>query len=114
LRRNIRRDATMHAYLIDTFKQTIEQIELEPSLDAIRGAIGYATIECDEIDDCDDRLFFDEECFIRQQPHPGRFKLDSLPPVAGLGLVVGGGPDEGSLTSPELTLEDLKGRVQFS
>ena len=104
----------MHALLIDPAKKTIEQIELEGSLDAIRAAIGHATIECDEIDDCNDRLFFDEECFIRQQPHPGRFKLDSLPPVAGLGLVVGGGPDEASLTSPELSLDDIKGRVEFS
>ena len=104
----------MHAFLIDPFKKTIEQIELEGSLDAIRAAIGHATIECDEIDDCDDRLFFDEECFIRQQPNPGRFKLDSLPPVAGLGLVIGGGPDEASLKSPELSLDDLKGRVEFS
>ena len=104
----------MHAYLIDPARKTIEQIELEGSLDAIRAAIGHATIECDEIDDCNDRLFFDEECFIRQQPHPGRFKLDSLPPVAGLGLVVGGGPDEASLTSPELSLDDIKGRVEFS
>ena len=104
----------MHAYLIDPFEQTIEQVEIEPSLDAIRGLVGHASIDSDELARGNDRLFFDEECFIRQQPQPGRFKLDTLPPVAGRGVVVGGGPDEASLTSPELSLEDLKGRVQFS
>ena len=104
----------MHAYLIDPFKQTVEQVEIEPSLDAIRGLVGYDSIDSDELARGNDRLFFDEECFIRQQPNPGRFKLDSLPPVAGLGLVVGGGPDEASLKSPELSLDDLKGRVEFS
>jgi len=104
----------MHAFLIDPFKQTIEQVEIEPSLDAIRGLVGFDSIDSDELSRGDDRLFFDEECFIRAQPQPGRFKLDTLPPVAGRGVVVGGGPDEGSLASPELSLEDLKGRVQFS
>lgn len=104
----------MHAYLIDPFKQTIEQVELDPTLDAIRAAIGFETVDSDEIARSDDRLFFDEECFIRSQPQPGRFRLDTLPPVAGIGVVVGGGPAEDALTSPGLTLEELKGRVQFS
>jgi hypothetical protein len=104
----------MHAFLIDPFRQTIEQVEIEPSLDAIRTLVGFATIDSDELARSDDRLFFDEECFIRAQPQPGRFKLDTLPPVAGRGVVVGGGPDEGALSSPGLSLDELKARVQFS
>lgn len=104
----------MHAFLIDPFKQTIEQVEIEPSLDAIRGLVGYDSIDSDELARSEDRLFFDDECFIRAQPQPGRFKLDTLPPVAGRGVVVGGGPEESTLASPELSLEELKGRVQFS
>jgi hypothetical protein len=45
------------------------------------------TIDSDEIDDNGDRLFFDEEFFIRQQS-VGRFKVDSLAPVAGIGVIV--------------------------
>ena len=104
----------MKAFLIDAFNQTIEPIDIEPSLDGIRKAIGFDTIESDDVEDGDDRLFFDEECFIRAQLKPGRFRLDSLPPVAGRGVVVGGGPDEGSLRDPEIDLDDLSTRVQFS
>lgn len=104
----------MQAFLIDAFEQTIEPIEIEASLDDIRRAIGHDTIESDDVDGGEDRLFFDEECFIRQQPRPGRFRLDSLPPVAGRGVVVGGGPEADTLRSPEITLEALQGRVQFS
>ncbi|NGP52006.1 hypothetical protein [Thioalkalivibrio sp. XN8] len=114
MQRNINPDGAMHAYLINPFQQTIEQVEIEPSLDAIRELVGYQTIDSDEIARSDDRLFFDEECFIRSQPQPGRFRLDTLPPVAGIGMVVGGGPDEGTLASPGLTLDELKDRVQFS
>jgi hypothetical protein len=104
----------MHAFLIDAYEQTIEPIEIKATLDAIRQALGHDSIESDDVDGGDDRLFFDEECFIRQQPKPGRFQLDTLPPVAGRGVVVGGGPDEGSLRAPELSLEELRGRVRFS
>ena len=104
----------MHAYLIDAFKQTIEQVDIEPSLDAIRGLVGHDSLDSDELARGNDRLFFDEECFIRQQPQPGRFKLGSLPPVAGRGLVIGGGPDEAGLTEPSLSLDELRTQVQFS
>jgi hypothetical protein len=104
----------MKAFLIDAFQQSIEAIDIEPSLDGVRQAIGHDTIECDDLDDGDDRLFFDEECFIRQQAQPGRFRLDSLPPVAGRGVVVGGAPAAGMLSEPAVSLEELRGRVQFS
>ena len=104
----------MKAFLIDAYNRSIEAIEIEPSLDAIRQAIGFASIESDDVDGDNDRLFFDEECFIRDQPSPGRFRLDRLPPVAGRGVVVGGGPDEATLTTPASSLEELKARVEFS
>lgn len=104
----------MHAFLIDAHEKTIEPIEIDATLDAIRKVVGFDSIESDDVDGGDDRLFFDEECFIRQQPKPGRFQLGTLPPVAGRGVVVGGGPDEGSLRAPEITLEALRSRVSFS
>lgn len=104
----------MKVLLIDPFKQNIEHLEITGKLADIRAAIGFDTIESDEIGDDDDRLFFDEECFIRKQPHPGRFRLDRLPPVAGRAVVVGGGPDEATLREPSISLHALQARVTFS
>ena len=104
----------MKAFLIDAYEQTIQAIDIEASLSAVRQAIGFDAIESDDVDGGHDRLFFDEECFIRVQPGPGRFRLDSLPPVAGRGVVVGGGPEADTLRAPDITLDELKARVQFS
>ena len=103
----------MRAYLIDPFNKTIETIDVGGLAD-IREAIGFDTVDSDEVSRSEDRLFFDEECFIRQQPRPGRFRLDTLPPVAGRGVVIGGGPDEGALKDAALTLEALQARVEFT
>jgi hypothetical protein len=103
----------MRAYLIDPVEKTIEPVDIE-GLAGIRQAIGFETIDSDEVANSSDRLFFDEECFIRQQPRAGRFRLDTLPPVAGRGVVVGGGPEEDALADAGLTLEELKGRVEFT
>jgi hypothetical protein len=57
-------------------------------------------------------LYFDQECFIRQQ-QVGRFKIDNLAPVAGLGVVVNT-PDGGNtFLNPEIALSDLKKRTIF-
>jgi hypothetical protein len=56
---------------------------------SVRALIGFETVDSDEIDANGDRLYFDEKCFIRQTPGVGRFQLDSLAPVAGMGVVVG-------------------------
>ena len=65
-----------------------------------------------EIDATGDRLHFDESCFIRQQPGAGRFQLDNLAPVAGIGVV--GGAADTELREPVTTLEALQKRVRFS
>ena len=103
----------MHAYLIDPFEKTVAAIDID-GLPGIRQAIGFDTIDSDEVANSNNRLFFDEECFIRQQPRPGRFRLDTLPPVAGRGVVVGGGPGENTLADAGLSLEELTSRVEFT
>jgi hypothetical protein len=102
----------MRAFLIDAFQQSVEPVEIEPTLAGIRQAIGFDTIDSDPIDGGDDRLFFDDECFLRVQSHPGRFRLDSLPPVAGRGLVAAG--DLNAPREPLVSLEALRARVKFS
>jgi hypothetical protein len=74
--------------------------------------IGFETVDSDEIDANGDRLYFDEKCFIRQTPGVGRFQLDSLAPVAGMGVVVGYGA-QGNLQTPQVSHEALIARVKF-
>ena len=98
----------MTCFVIDPTAKTITPVPWDGGLDAIRQLIGFETIDSDEIDANGDRLFFDEKCFIRQTPGVGRFQLDSLAPVAGVGAVVGAGE-----SSPQVTLQALQLRVRF-
>ena len=98
----------MTCFVIDPTAKTITPVPWDGGLDPIGQLIGYETIDSDEIDANGDRLFFDEKCFIRQTPGVGRFQLDSLAPVAGVGVVVGAGD-----SSPQVTLQALQGRVKF-
>jgi hypothetical protein len=103
----------MNVYVIDPSRQEILAVEIDGNLDAICKLIGFDSVDSDEIDAAGHRLFFDESCFIRDQPDAGRFKLDNLPPVAGRGVVAAAGDAGAALRSPALTLDDLKARVQF-
>ena len=98
----------MTSVVIDPTAKTITPVLWDGGLEAIRQLIGFETIDSDEINANGDRLFFDEKCFIRQTPGVGRFQLDSLAPVAGVGVVVGAGE-----SAPQMTLQALQGRVKF-
>ena len=60
-----------------------------------------------------EELFFDEECFIRQQDQVGRFKVDNLAPIAGKGVVANSADNGKTIASPQVTLEALTKRVTF-
>ncbi len=102
------------AYFINPDCSSIEEVNLDQGLPSIKSLIGQDSIDSDEVGREGDLLFFDEACFIRAKPETKRFKLDTLPPVAGSGVFVGsaGGPE--SLKDPSVTLEALKARVVFS
>lgn len=100
-----------NAFLISSEEKTIEAIELSGAEDVAR-QVGFDTIETDAIGDAGDRLFFDEECFIRGTP--GRFQIDKLIPVAGKGVVVGVAGDGETLTDVSLTVDELRERTQFT
>ena len=102
----------MPCFLIDPTQKTITAVEGGGGLTGVRALIGFETVDSDEIDANGDRLYFDEECFIRQTPGVGRFQLDSLAPVAGMGVVVGSGA-QSALQTPQVSLEALKKRVKF-
>jgi len=103
----------MKAYLIDPAQRTVTAVDVDDGLQGVRRLIGFDSVDADEIDANGDRVYFDEACFIRQTPGAGRFKLDSLAPVAGRAVVVGSEAGGTVLREPVLTLEALGARVLF-
>ena len=101
----------MKAYLIDAQNKTVENVDVE-NMDDIVKMIGYDTIESDSVGNSGDRLFFDEECFIRGSE--GRFQLDKLIPVSGKGLLMGSNEDGSELSAANTAQDDLKTRIKFS
>jgi hypothetical protein len=103
----------MKAFLIDPAARTITPVDVDDGLAGVRKLIGFPTVDSDEIDDNGDRLFFDEECFIRAAPGSPRFRLDKLAPVAGKGLVVGSSAQGRELADAVIGLDALQRRVAF-
>lgn len=103
----------MKAFLIDPAARTVTPVDVEGGIDGVRRLIGFPTVDSDEIDLNGDRLFFDEECFIRSAPGSPRFRVDSLAPVAGRGLVVGSSAQGKELADAVIGLEALQRRVAF-
>lgn len=100
----------MKAFLITPDSQSVEAVEVE-SLDDLRQLIGFDTLESDELGAAGDRLYFDEECFLRGST--GRFKVDSLVPVSGKGVVVGSSGDAQQLSDVAMDIDDLVARIQY-
>ncbi|WP_024326150.1 hypothetical protein [Thioalkalivibrio sp. AKL19] len=100
----------MKALLIDPEQQTIEEVDVGGREDIAR-LIGYETLESDEIGPHGDRLFFDEECFLRGTT--GRFQIDSVIPVSGKGLVVGSADDGASLKDVASDPASLRTRMKY-
>ena len=100
----------MKALLIDPENQSIEQIEIA-GMDDIKTLIGFDTIESDAVGDEGDRLYFDEECFLRGSA--GRFQIDSVIPVSGKGIVVGSSDDGAELRDVVTTIDDLRQRTKY-
>lgn len=76
----------MKAILIDPEDRSVQQVNVQDK-DDIVALIGYDTVISDEIGPDGERLFLDEECFIRGIE--GRFQLEGVAPVAGRALVTG-------------------------
>lgn len=70
----------MKAILIQPDTRSVESIDIDSHADIVR-LVGYDTLESDAVGTTGDRLFFDEECFLRGTG--GRFQIDSLIPVSG-------------------------------
>jgi hypothetical protein len=99
----------MKALLIDPEARTVEPVEVS-SLDEVKALIGYETLESDAVGDAGDRLYFDEECFLRGTP--GRFQIDTVIPVSGKGVIVGAGEGD-ALADVTMTVAELQGRLKY-
>jgi hypothetical protein len=108
--RYLSQELAMQCYLIDPTAKTITSENISDTAD-IAGLIGFDDIDFDEMDASGDRLYFDASCFIRHQPGVGRFKLDSLPPVAGKAVVIGSAAEE--LQAPAVSAAVLATRITF-
>jgi len=100
----------MRALLIDAESQSIEEVDIT-GLGDISGLVGFDTIESDAVGTQGDRLYFDEECFLRQSS--GRFQIDTVIPVAGRGVIVGTLDDGATLRDAVTDIDDLRGRIRY-
>jgi hypothetical protein len=102
----------MKAFLIDPAIQSVTAVDLLGGFDEIRQLIGFDTVDSDEINAAGDRLFFDEKCFIRNEPDAGRFKFATEAPVAGRGLIAR--MVNGAFQDCSLTLAAVQQQLEFT
>ena len=100
----------MKALLIDPEHRSIEAIEIVGHEDIAR-LIGFDTIESEAVGTAGDRLFFDEECFLRGAG--GRFQLDTLIPISGKALIVGTSGDGTALRDAVTDVSSLGSRIKY-
>jgi hypothetical protein len=100
----------MKALRINPEQQTIDEIEISGHDDIVR-LIGFDTVISDEIGPDGDRLYFDEDCFLRGSS--ARFQIDTVVPVAGTGVVVGMAADGEQLQDVTSDLEGLRKRLKY-
>lgn len=99
----------MNAYIIDPQQQTVETTDVDTLAD-IRTLIGFDTIASDDIGN-GDRLFFDEECFLRGSE--GRFQIDTVIPVSGKGVIMASGDEGETLQDVATPIDDIRQRIRY-
>lgn len=100
----------MRALLIDPENRSIETVDVQSHQDIAR-LVGHDTLESDEIGSEGDRLFFDEECFLRGTT--GRFQIDKVIPVSGKSVVVGTSSDGARIQDVRSSAEDILARMKY-
>jgi hypothetical protein len=100
----------MKAILINPENRSIDAVDLTGRDDLV-GLIGYDTIESDAVGTAGDRLYFDEECFLRGTT--GRFQIDTLVPVSGKAVIVGSNEDGSTLRDVATRIDELRSRIKY-
>ena len=88
----------------------IEAVEIAGQDDIAR-LVGFDTIISDDIGPDGDRLYFDEDCFLRGTA--GRFQIDNVVPVAGIGVIVGATDDGADLRDVASDADSLGARLKY-
>ena len=100
----------MKALLVNPETQTIEETQIA-DYDEIVKLIGFDTVISDEIGPQGDRLFFDEECFLRGTS--GRFQIDKVIPVSGVGIIIGSSDDGDKLRDVVSDIDGINERIKY-
>jgi len=100
----------MKALLIKPDTRSIESIDIDSHADIVR-LVGYDTLESDAVGTAGDRLYFDEECFLRGTS--GRFQIDSVIPVSGRAVIVGTADDGATLRDVMTDIDDVRSRIKY-
>jgi len=100
----------MKALLINPETRSIESIDIDSHAE-VASLIGYDTIESDAVGTAGDRLYFDEECFLRGTT--GRFQIDTLVPVSGRAVIAGSADDGATLRDVATDIEDVRSRIKY-
>ena len=100
----------MKALLVNPVAQSVEQIEISTRED-IAAKVGFDTIIAEELGSEGDCLYFDEDCFLRGTE--GRFQIDSIVPVAGVGIVMGSLDGGETLSDVNSSVESLTARLKY-
>jgi len=100
----------MKAILINAQTRSIEAVEIAGREEIVR-LVGYDTLESDAVGKSGDRLFFDEECFLRGTA--GRFQIDTVIPVSGIGVLVGSTDEGSTLCDVQTDIDELRGRIKY-
>ena len=102
----------MKAILINVKDQSITEVEHDNTLDNIYDLLNCRTFDVVRIDEVDSIYVDDEGLFVEDQLF-FEFGGDAQAVrLAGNGLILGV-DDEGNSTRPNITLEEVKGRVGF-
>jgi hypothetical protein len=100
----------MKALLINPETRSVEAVNIGSHAD-LASLIGYDTIESDMVGTAGDRLYFDEECFLRGAS--GRFQIDSVIPVSGRAVLAGTTDDGATLRDVATDIENLRSRIKY-
>lgn len=100
----------MKALLLIPDTQSIEAIDIT-GVDDIIKLIGFDSVTSDQIGPEGDRLYFDEDCFLRGTS--GRFQIDTVIPVSGKGIIIGSTDDGTTLKDVVSDIDSIKSRIKY-
>ena len=104
-------ESNIKAILIDVYEKEIREVDYDGTLDFIYFNLACRTFDVVRVDDVNG-IFVDDEGILKDNLYFEYSASDRVFQLAGNGLILGV-DDEGNSISPTLTVEDVKGKVNF-